>query len=237
MVRYEDPPGKVKHIRLGKISPEIYSALVGFPGVKSIVLHAGGSKGGSYKEHPHYHVWYESESEQTNQTIRNKLKKLPEFAEFSGQQDWSFRNHDSWETWASYVCKNQTHKVLLEYRDLLDVSKLIIHHEVPKLTYEEAVKAEVAVIKKKASRAERWKLKDYLIETWNWKENAQFHTGDLNGAINICKARITSWYSGWLDDRDGIRMLRFLLYTFATDELRDELSFNISKNWDSFVRP
>lgn len=235
MVRYEDPPGKVKHIRFGKTSPEIYSALVGFPGVKSIVLHAGGSKGGSYKEHPHYHVWYESDIEQTNQTIRNKLKKLPEFAEFSGQQDWSFRNHDSWETWASYVCKNKTHKVLLEYRDLMDISKLVVNDVIEHVSAGELVDAEVKHILKQKSRAERWKLKDYLIETWGWKENAQFEFRDYKTATAMCKARITAWFNGWLDDRDGIRMLRFLLYTFGTDELRDELSCKISKNWDNYV--
>lgn len=242
MVRYEDPPGRIKHIRLGKISPEIYTALVGVPGVKSIVQHAGGSKGGSYKEHPHYHVWYESERAQTNQTIRNILKKLPEFATFSGQNDWSFRNHDSFEIWCQYVIKNPSYQVLLTHPTLQTIILtqkppvvVLKTDKIEHITHDEAVHAEVAVIKQRASRAERWKLKEFLKDTWQWEENAQFTDTDMTRARNECKAQIIKWYSGWLDDRDGIRMLRFLMYTFGTDALRDELTFKISRNWDNYV--
>ena len=120
MVRSADPPGRVKHLRFGKTSPEIYEAIVGFPGVKSVVLHTHGAKG----EHPHYHVWWEGDKEVTNQTIRNHMKKIPVFSSFSSQNDWSFRNHDSWETWASYVCSNMSHKVLLVYKDIEEISKI-----------------------------------------------------------------------------------------------------------------
>lgn len=239
MVRYEDPPGKIKHIRFGKISPEIYTALVGYPGVKSIVLHEGGSKGGSYKEHPHYHVWYESEKEITNQTIRNNMKKLPIFASFSGQNDWSFRNHDNWETWASYVCKNKTHKVLLAYRDIDEIAEKVKQEEAMLLLKPEPIEhikdGQAVVSLPKKSRAQRDLLKTHLIEVFGWKENAEFGIGDYNSARIKCKTRIISWFDGWCDDRDGIRMLRFLLYTFADDELREELSVKISRTWDNYV--
>jgi len=85
------------------------------------------------------------------------------------------------------------------------------------------------------SRAERLKLKEHLIETWIWKVNGQFGLRDYTSAKQMCKSRIIDWYSGWLDDRDGIRMMRFLLYTFADDELREELSCKISDSWDKYV--
>lgn len=118
MVRSEDPPGKTKHLRFGKISPEIINALIGYPGVKSIVRHEGGTKGGSFKEHAHIHVWFESDIPITNQTVRNRLSKLPEFATHSGQNDWSFRNHDSLSNWCAYVIKNPTYSVLLTHTEI-----------------------------------------------------------------------------------------------------------------------
>ncbi|MBV6343383.1 hypothetical protein [Candidatus Magnetobacterium casense] len=214
------------------------------PGVKSIVRHEGGSKGGTFKEHAHFHVWFESDVPITNQTVRNRLSKLPEFATHSGQNDWSFRNHDSLENWCAYVIKNSTYTVLLTHEIL---QKII--QETPKLedlvvvrkgdtiehvgAYNETPLASTQVQRK--SRAERHKLRESLIDTWHWKVNAQFGIKDYSSAILKCKSRIIDWYSGWLDDRDGIRMIRFLMYTFGDDELREELTFKISRSWDNYV--
>ena len=119
MVRYEDSPGLVKHVRFGKVSDDALTALRDFPGVKAIVLHTHGKTG----EHPHWHVWVELTEPATNQTLRNRLKRISVFAGYSGQNDWSFRNHDSWESWSRYVIKNPTHKVLLNHLDLNELSE------------------------------------------------------------------------------------------------------------------
>lgn len=109
MVRSEDPPGSWKHLRFGCYDTRAWlvEALTAF-GVKAIVSHKMGKRG----EHPHLHVWWEGESV-TNQTIRNRLKKDDRFIVMKNQNDWSFRNHDSYETWCDYVTKNKSHEVLL----------------------------------------------------------------------------------------------------------------------------
>lgn len=239
MVRSEDPPGTMKHLRFGKISPEICEALMKAPGVKSIVRHEGGAKGGAFKEHPHFHVWFESDTPITNQTVRNRLSKLPEFATHKGQNDWSFRNHDSYLKWCEYVCRNTT-ATLIKFED--ELSKIyenekLIDKSLPKDSTIQHIEGLQEVVKHvpKKSRAQREQLREHLIETWKWKVNGQFGIKNYTSAKLMCKSRIIDWYSGWLDDRDGIRMMRFLLYTFADDELRDELVFKISDSWDKYV--
>lgn len=120
MPRCEDPPGLLKHVRFGKVSDDVLSHVKTFPGVKAIVLHTHGKRG----EHPHYHIWWEDSMAVTNQTVRNRLQRHHEiFKTFSGQNDWSIRNHDSWDKWANYVTENRTHVVLLDYKDLSVLSE------------------------------------------------------------------------------------------------------------------
>lgn len=120
MPRCEDPPGKIKHVRFGKVSDDVLAHTTTFPGVKAIVLHTHGKRG----EHPHYHIWWEDDLAVTNQTIRNRFQRHHDlFKSFSGQNDWSIRNHDSWEKWSEYVTENRTHMVLLDYKGLKALSE------------------------------------------------------------------------------------------------------------------
>lgn len=129
MVRTEDVPSVLKHMRFEKpdLNPVI-DILKCFPGVKSIVRHEGGTKSGKYKEHPHLHVWYESPSGTiTNQTVRNWLNKIPEWAalEFKGQHQWRIKLHDNWTNWATYVVSNPKHTIIVDYQDLSEIAEKV----------------------------------------------------------------------------------------------------------------
>ena len=220
MVRSEDPPGVLKHLRFGKISSEAYEALIGYPGVKSIVLHTHGVKG----EHPHWHVWWEGDKPVTNQTVRNQLKKLPAFESYSGQNDWSFRNHDSFETWADYVVKNLSHKVLLNYRDLEDRSeKAKVLPIVISPPPTPIIPAPVRVVK--AQSRLRWDERICMdAETrLGWKRNGEFSLASLeaNLAYKQVEKQVTSFMRGRFNNNEGVKYARNLLYEFGDEDVKD----------------
>lgn len=149
MVRYEDPPGATKHLRFGHYDTRnwLVQALTDF-GAKAIVAHKCGKRG----EHPHLHVWWEGESV-TNQTIRNRLKKDDRFNVMKTQNDWSFRNHDSYDNWCDYVTRNKSHEVLLGNDALRTLSSS------RDVTYDEperAVSDNVIVEEKEKKKDDSW---------------------------------------------------------------------------------
>lgn len=223
MVRYEDPPGQIKHLRFGKISDEAYTVLSEYPGVKSIVLHTHGAKG----EHPHWHVWYESDKLVTNQTVRNHLKKLPVFSSYSGQNDWSFRNHDSWESWAKYVCENPSHKVLLVYKDISTISdKARTITLVPPATLPIPV-TPGSVVKSKSRM--RWdeRICSDAETRLGWKRDCQFSLASYEDyAVDVHKqieTQVFTFMRGRINNMEGVKYARNLLYEFADDDLKDYL--------------
>jgi len=233
MVRYEDPPGAVKHVRFGKTSEAILEALKAYPGVKAIVLHTHGKKG----EHPHYHIWWEGETPITNQTLRNRLKATsPVFEKFSGQNDWSFRNHDSWDAWASYVVSNLSHKVLQPYKDLDDKSKaskvldLVITPGATPATLK--VQAPVRTMKLPM----REKFIQYLKNERKWVPNEQFSVHSEQSLAefqNECIDAATEFWEMAFTIPEGSRMVRHALWVFSSDEIRKSW---LEKNRDSIKK-
>lgn len=221
MTRSEDPPGAIKHLRFGKISPEAYEALSTYPGIKAIVLHTHGKKG----EHPHWHVWWEGAKPATNQTIRNQLKKLPAFAEYSGQNDWSFRNHDSFPAWADYVIGNPTHKVLMDYQDL---STRPPKESVPLIKSAGGSEEPLLVVSKSSKRLRH----DERIcldaeQRLLWKRDNEFslsafedHTCNVMGRV---EKQVFSFMRGRINNYEGVKYARNLLYEFADDDLKEYL--------------
>jgi len=211
MVRSEDPPGAIKHLRFGSNSPDLVTALETFSGIKCIVLHTHGKKG----EHPHLHVWYEGD-EVTNQTVRNRLKKHNDsiFGQCKNQNDWSMRNHDSWETWAAYVCKNLTHRVLLSYRDIETVSEAAqqcpivaegpLHNNPPP----------AIVIKKNLPM--RTRFINHLEHEKGWIKGERNPTPE-----EVIKAAIHYWEAAFTNP-EGIRMCRYALYVFSDYETNEK---------------
>lgn len=222
MVRYEDPPGTVKHIRFGKTGEAIFEQLKVYPGIKAIVLHTLGKKG----EHPHYHIWWEGDTPITNQTLRNRLKAAsPVFGTFSGQNDWSFRNHDSWDSWATYVTGNLSHKVLVAYKDLDDKSKASKILDVvitPGVTPATAAVPRTAAVRT-MKLPMREKFIQYLTNERKWKPGEQFTVhSDLTPdqfAEQVIDAATEFWSMSFTIP-EGARMVRHALWVFSSDEAR-----------------
>lgn len=218
-----DPPGTLKHIRFGKISPEIYEALVGIPGVKSVVLHKYGKKG----EHPHWHVWWEGDEPITNQTWRNRAHKLPALSTLKGNPDWSIRNHDSWEAWSTYVTTNLSHEVLLPYKDIETISA-----QAKVITLASPVTPVIPGPTKKAVKSEsrmRWDERIcYDAETrLGWKRDSQFsleslydHSVDTFGKI---ERQVFAFMRGRVNNYEAVKYTRNLLYEFGDDDVKDYL--------------
>lgn len=228
MTRSEDPPGVDKHLRFGDYTEALSALLVGFPGVKSIVLHTHGAKG----EHPHLHVWWSGEKAVTNQTVRDRLKKYdPAFKQMSGQNAWSFRNHDSFENWASYVQGNKTHKVLLgELLPPKDTIKLDIPNT--PATMASSSPAAPVKIRRKPNAEERlinfcrvelgmtdnqWGLSHYDPGTPAWPNPAR-----KKMLKDATRAVITATH-GRLYNNQLLAGTRNVMWTFADEDLKEAL--------------
>lgn len=220
----KDIPGNVKHIRFSKLSAEIYEALVGIPGVKAVVLHKIGKQG----EHPHWHIWWEGEKPITNVTWQNHAKKLPALKDFFGNKDWGFRNHNSWEAWATYVCANLSHEVLLGYKDLATYSekgRIVPVSIATPITPDIPAPAKVV---KSLSRL-RWDEKICLdAETrLGWKRNCEFSLASYEdhavGVSRQIERQVSSFMKMRLNNNEAVKYCRNLLYEFSDDDLRDYL--------------
>lgn len=232
MVRAEDPPGPNKHLRFGHYTEELATHLIGFPGVKSIVLHTHGAKG----EHPHLHVWW-SGPPVTNQTIRNRLKAYHDiFKLLKSQNDWSFRNHDSYETWATYVQRNKTHKVL---HGELPLPKDIIQLVIPTPQSLPTPSIPAPRIKVKKLTAEE-RLINYCLREEGFKHDQwtliHYETSEYKRIMHkqVSDALLT-YANGRLDNRQLTYMGRNIIWTFADQDLREHLtdiwSEEAKKNW------
>lgn len=232
MVRSQDTPGADKHLRFGKYTEALSALLVGFPGVKSIVLHTHGATG----EHPHLHVWWQGEKAVTNQTVRDRLKKYDQyFLAMKSQNDWSFRNHESYDTWAAYVQRNKTHKVL---HGELPPPKDIIMLEIPNTPAPAAPSAPPPVKIKKLTAEER--LINYCLREEGFKYGqwglAHYELGsDYRSKMfaDVKRALIT-YANGRLDNRQIVYMGRNIMWHFADEDLRDVFTRNWAAEAEKF---
>jgi hypothetical protein len=248
MVRCEDPPGADKHLRFGKISPDLLEILKEFPGVRAVVLHTHGKTG----EHPHYHVFWSGKAT-TNQTIRNRLKAFnPIFQAYSGQNDWSFRNHDSYPKWVAYVTDNPTHKV-----ELSDEQFDTIFDEIPKvpivadsplrnstpITTDTIV--HISSPRKKQLTSEE-KMIAFITREYQWKLNQQWTLSKVQELApkdtpdrlirhqafleysRICAEKVVHYGSGRFYNNQLIALTRNVMYLFGDDDLRDTLAAELA---------
>lgn len=221
MVRSEDPPGNVKHLRFGRpgwCSESAVELLKQFPGVKCVVIHTHGKKG----EHPHYHVWWEGEKPVTNQTIRDRLGRYnPEFKAFSGQNDWSFRNHDSWESWAAYVCDNWSHKVLLSYRDIDTISEhapklpIVVGPSNGPAPLQSNPPPAIVIKEKKTTMREKFIF--YLERELGWKR------GVRNPSPLEVHDELLYFWEAAFNNPQAIVMCRHARWVFSDDDVRKDV--------------
>lgn len=235
MVRQVDSPSTMKHLRFGKMSVELSDILAGFPGVKSIVLHTHGASG----EHPHLHVYWTGDSV-TNETIRNRLRKHHDiFKSFSGQNDWSCRPHDNFETWAAYTQRNKTHKVLyVAEGTVLPAPKAILElnlatpqtpvilapaPRVRKLTKEEELINHCII--HEGFKYNQWGVTHY--EIWEIRKKL----------LDDLEELVISYGHGRLSDPQISYMGRNVLWTFADPDLKVVLSKVFCKHVRKFWEP
>lgn len=232
MVRYQDPPGAEKHLRLepGKRETAIEHAelLKGFSGVKAIVLHLRGKTG----EHPHLHVWWESDISGgvTNQTVKNHLKAYnAAFGSYSGQQMWSMRNHNSYETWCNYVLKNGSHQVLLGNPELLAQSveaKLLITAE--PLSPETPVR-----IIKKPTAEER--LMRFCENELHWVRGNHFHLGHGTAYWQReARSAVVTHTNNRLNNAQLQAQVRNVMYVFGDDDVKDYFKMHVGESVNFF---
>lgn len=236
MVRYEDSPGVEKHLRFGNYSQELYDVLVGFPGIKAIVLHTHGAKG----EHPHIHVWYEADKPITNQTVRNRLKAYNDlFKSCKSQNDWSFRNHDDWDAWKNYVCSNPSHKVLLDYQDLKACSeaKSMIVAVTPRTPADLNAPGPRTVVAPKKRLTQSEKLIAYCVNDLKWKRDNEFNLQSYETGFAQRKVAktMTQFLRGRFNDPQAVYILRNMLYEFADDDLKEVLEFKFPESAIKFL--
>lgn len=235
MTRYKDPPGDVKHLRFGTISPEIYEAIIGFPGVKSVVLHTHGAKG----EHPHYHVWWERDKPCTNQNIRDRLKAMyPTIftkENFHSQNCWSFKNHDSWETWANYVCSNMSHKVLLPYKEIEEISKLkavpIVAINIP---HTPSLSTAGPIIRMpKPSISMKAKFARHLEHEHEWKKYEEITLDNYTDKLHEAIEHLTDFWENAFTTPQGVVTVEHIVYIFGDEPVRKMLK---ARNQTSIIK-
>lgn len=222
----KDIPGVDKHIRFGKISPEIYEALIGIPGVKSVVLHKFGRKG----ENHHWHIWWEAPDGKpiTNVTWCNHAKKLSAIKDFKGNGDWGFRNHNSWDAWSEYVCRNLSHEILLDYRNLTEVSEKakLLSLEIPSPVTPIIPGPE---LKAKSPSKLRWDEKICLDAQTrlNWKRDAEFSLASLEDprqkVMKQVEKQVFAFMHGRVNNQEAVKYCRNLLYEFGDEDVKEYL--------------
>lgn len=230
MVRYEDPPGAIKHLRFGR--PDHLELIKQFPGVKAIVLHKKGKTG----EHPHLHVWWEGAKAVTNQTLKNNFKKLwPEVfddkTQYHSQNDWTMRNHDSWDAWSTYVCKNSSHEILLGYSNLETVS---INQK--NLIVAQPITITSPVVLKKRPNAEE-RLIAYAVGVMKWKPGDHFNIArqlTFDQIADQARRVVLAYSNGRVHNNQLIAMTRNLMWHFSDDELQELLASKIGANLKYF---
>lgn len=236
MTRSEDPPGKVKHVRFGKVSDDILSYTKSFPGVKAVVLHTHGKSG----EHPHYHIWWEDDVAVTNQTVRNRFRAHNDvFKSFSGQNDWSIRNHDSWEKWSEYVTTNPSHMVLLDYKELTVLSEK--KKAVPIVAGGAAVATapttpiKYTIQKPRRNESMRAKFVAYLKTELHWERESITLDNRIDKKREMIELLVDFWENAFTTPQ-GAACIEHAMWYFADDGLNKELKLRAVARLNEILR-
>jgi len=154
------------------------------------------------------------------------------------QNDWSFRNHESYETWAAYVVRNKTHKVLLGD---LPPAKDIIELIMPATPVTPAVPAPAPRVKKLTAEE---KLINYCIvhEGFKYNQWSTSHYDDFElrkKLLDNLEELVIAYGHGRLSDPQITYMGRNVLWTFADDDLKVSLAKafcqRVRKFWEPLV--
>lgn len=221
----KDPPAVCHHLRieLSDLSGVEHS-LNTFEWAKSVVKHMTGKVG----EHPHLHIWLEFERPLTKVAAKDRLRAHHNvFKSIRGNEQWSFRPHDSYTLWCTYVCKNISHQILKGDDALHQVSE-----ESPKIPIvangplqSPSVPPARVVVRK--SRAMRERFVDYCKGDLHWKVGAQFVLTPETGPSywdyvekTVIDAATDFWEAAF-SFPEGERMCRHAMWVFSCDDMRE----------------
>jgi len=234
----KDLPGVWKHLRFepGKgfsgnseeTSRQHAELLKAFPGVRAIVLHLRGQTG----EHPHLHVWWESDISGgiVSESVRKRLRSYNDvFTKYSGQMMWSMRNHDNYEIWCKYVCKNGSHQVLLGDELLLATSveskQLLVAEPYTPQPYDK-------VILKKPTAEER--LIKYC-ESLGWVRGDHFHPEQGTGYWQReSKRAVIDYSNNRVNNGQLVYMVRNVMFVFGDEDVKKWLRENTGREINFF---
>lgn len=233
MPRSEDPPGPVKHLRLGRISPEALESLKTFPGSKAIVLHRYGKKG----EHHHWHVWLEFERPITNMTVKNRLRAHNElWKAYNSQNDWSFRNHDSWDNWSKYVMANLSAEILMAPADrdlkptpvpIVVMSELSGAGTTAHTTSSDTIAPAPAVLSyrvqtPRSNQPMRTKFVNYLRKDLHWDDGSIDSVNYEAKKIELVD-ELTEYWQNAFTTPQGVQCIEHAMWVFGNPAVRAKL--------------
>lgn len=204
-----------KHLRLGKVSEDALEVLKTVEGVKAIVLHKRGKKG----EHPHWHVWMEV-GEISHEAVRKRLRKHAVFATYSGNEDWSLRDHDSYDKWAKYVMDNPSAEVLLDNPE----SPLPPKAAIPIVAASGGASAAsaIVVLKKPTDRTpQRVRFVKHL-ELKGWTTDCIKHW-NLFEKLDELIEELTDWSENAFTTPNGAATVQHALWTFSDITARNTI--------------
>lgn len=203
-----------KHLRIGKVSESALEALKVVDGVKAIVLHKRGKKG----EHPHWHVWMEV-GDISHEAVRKRLRKHAVFATYSGNEDWSLRDHDSYDKWAKYVMDNPSAEVLLDNPE----SPLPPPVAIPVVASAAAQSGgAIVVLKKPTDRTpQRVRFVKHL-ELKGWTTDCIKHW-NLYEKLDELIEELTDWSENAFTTPNGAATVQHALWTFSDVTARNTI--------------
>lgn len=214
-----------KHLRLGKVSDDALAALKATPGVVAIVLHVMGKKG----EHPHWHVWMETGGI-SHEAVRKRLRKLEPFKTYSGNEDWSLRDHDSYTKWSEYVMRNTSAQVLYEVPDeshppLPPVAATLREPALAVTGGGSAVAHTVQVVRPKRSKAMKVLFCEYLKDERGWFYGC-VSSSSLEEKKKEVIDELTVFWENAFTIPQGEVIINYAIWVFADMGVRDWIKAN-----------
>lgn len=203
-----------KHLRIGKVSDAALEVLKVVDGVKAIVLHKRGKKG----EHPHWHVWMEV-GDISHEAVRKRLRKHAVFGAYKGNEDWSLRDHDSYDKWSKYVMENPSAEVLLDNPE----APLPPKAEIPIVASAAAQSSgAIVVLKKPTDRSpQRVRFVKHL-ELKGWQLECVKHW-NLYEKLDELVEELTDWSENAFTTPNGAATVQHALWAFADVAARNTI--------------
>jgi hypothetical protein len=226
-------PNRYQHLRLGKISDAALEALKTENWVKSVVLHVHGDIG----EHPHWHVFIDTEQIKTTETIRKRLRKHDVFKTYSGNEDWRLGYHDSYEVWCAYVMGNWSAEVLYHQEGMPPLPPVAAKPPiVASASAASAIEASyrIQVVRPKRSKSMKEQFVDDLKDQ-QWNDGCISMTNLADKKVELVD-QLTDFWENAFTTPQGSVCIQYALWTFADPSVRSAIRAANYRALESFLR-